>query len=99
MLVQALGEYWGRNAKRKFQVKKLRFSPISDTTRPSQLRVIVTPSDPTRLDRPRERYVATHLHNQGSQRKHRDEKGIFGQRVPGPAHRDLRHGRPNFCEL
>ncbi|KAL5823387.1 hypothetical protein ACOSQ4_021287 [Xanthoceras sorbifolium] len=40
MLVQALGEYWGRNAKRKFQVKKLRFSPMSDTTRPLQLRVM-----------------------------------------------------------
>ncbi|KAL5765792.1 hypothetical protein ACOSP7_016409 [Xanthoceras sorbifolium] len=55
----ALGEYWGRNAKRKLQVKKLRFSPVSVTTRPSLLKVAPQASQRKWCFRPVS--VATHL--------------------------------------
>ncbi|KAL5758556.1 hypothetical protein ACOSP7_021167 [Xanthoceras sorbifolium] len=40
----ALGEHWGRNAKRKLQVKKLYFSPVSVANRPSLPRVALPAS-------------------------------------------------------
>ncbi|KAL5764065.1 hypothetical protein ACOSQ2_016659 [Xanthoceras sorbifolium] len=71
----ALGEYWGRNAKRKLQVKKLRFSPVSDMTRPSLLKV--APQASQRKWCFRLVSVATHLRDQGSCHKHRGGRGIF----------------------
>ncbi|KAL5776926.1 hypothetical protein ACOSP7_009852 [Xanthoceras sorbifolium] len=56
-----LGEYWGRNAKRKLQVKKWRFSLVSVATRPSLPRVAPLASRRKWSSRPVS--IATRLHD------------------------------------